>query len=96
MAISTGFGAVLIEENVLYRYETDQDQRDVEVSFVEDTRAHRFSYQTEIPDRNFIEYSVGATFVRGNGFQIMLEFRGIASHRYLSKNGFGLGFRKEF
>lgn len=96
VAISTGFGAVMIDQSILYRYETDQDQRDVEVSFVEDTRDRRFNYQTEVPDRDFIEYSVGATFIRGNGVQIMLEYRGISSHAYLDTSNIGLSFRKEF
>jgi hypothetical protein len=87
---------VLIEQSILYRFETDQDQRDVQISFVEDTRARRFTYQTEFPDQEFIEISVGATFVLRDGLQIMLEYRGISSHVNLDTNGIGLGFRKEF
>lgn len=95
-AVSTKFGSVLIEQSVFYKHETDQDQRDVEISFFEDSRARRFSYQTEVPDRNFIEYSLGITFIVENGLQVLLEYRGISSHRLLDSNGVALGFRKEF
>lgn len=95
-AISTGFGVVLVEQSILYRYETDEDQRDVQVSFVEDTRSRRFTYQTERPDRDYLEIGVGATFVLQNGLQLGLGYRGIASHRFLSANGVELNFRKEF
>lgn len=95
-AISTKIGAVVLDQSVLYRYETDQDQRSVEISFVEDTRSRRFTYQTEVPDRDFLEFTVGATLILQNGLQLMFDYRGIGSHRYLSTNGFSLGFRKEF
>jgi uncharacterized protein YhjY with autotransporter beta-barrel domain len=96
VAVSTSFGVVVIEESLLYRYESDQDQRDVQVSFVEDTRARRFSYQTERPDRDFLEFSVGATFVLKNGVQVLAEYRGITSHDYLDSNAIAVGFRNEF
>jgi uncharacterized protein YhjY with autotransporter beta-barrel domain len=96
VAVSTNFGVVVIEQSLLYRYETDQDQRDVAVSFVEDTRARRFSYQTEVPDRDFLEFSVGATFVLKNGVQVLTEYRAIGSHAYLDSSAIAVGFRNEF
>lgn len=95
-AISATFGALLIEQSILYRYETDQDQRNIEISFVEDTRSSRFTYQSERPDRDFLQISVGGTFILQNGLQLGLGYRGIASHRYLSSNGVEFLFRKEF
>lgn len=95
-AISTKFGSVLIEQSLLYKYETDQDQRSIQVSFLEDSRARRFSYQTEVPDRDFLEYSLSTTFNLRSGLQILLEYRGISSHRFLDTNGVAVGFRKEF
>ncbi len=71
-AISTTFGALLIEQSILYRYETDQDQRNIEISFVEDTRSSRFTYQSERPDRDFLQISVGGTFILQNGLQLGL------------------------
>ncbi len=95
-AISTRFGVVLFEQNILYRHETDQDQRSIDASFVEDSRSQRFSYQTEVPDRDFLEFNVSTTFIVQNGWQFMLEYRGIAAHRFLDTNGIALGLRKEF
>ena len=89
-------GVVLIEQSILYRYETDEDQRDVEVSFVEDTRSRRFTYQTEKPDRDFLQIAVGATLILQNGLQLSLGYRGISSHRFLNSDGVEFGFRKEF
>lgn len=95
-AISTNFGAVLIGGSIFYRYEDDQVQRDVQVSFVEDTRSRRFTYQTEIPDREFIDYFAAVAFVLPRGLQIFLVYRGNSSHDYLNVRAGTIGFRKEF
>jgi uncharacterized protein YhjY with autotransporter beta-barrel domain len=95
IALSTSFGVVVIHESLAYRYETDQDQRNVEVSFVEDTRSRRFTYQTEKPDRGFLEFTIGATFILRNGLQVLTEYGGITSHKYLDTHSFVVGFRKE-
>lgn len=95
-AFSTKFGAVLVGGSMLYKYEADQDQRNVEVSFVEDTRARRFSFQTEKPDREFVEFLFSTTFVLPSGLQIFLAYRGISSHEFLNVSAGTLGFRREF
>lgn len=95
-AFSSNFGAVLLGGSILYKHEADQDQRDVEISFVEDTRARRFSYQTEKPDRNFVEFLATTTFVLPNGLQLFIVYRGISAHKFLNVNAGTLGFRKEF
>jgi len=96
VALGTGFGVVLIEQSLLYRHESDQDQRFVQVSYVEDTRARRFTYQTEVPDRDFLDLAVGATLVLQGGLQVMVDYRSISSHDYLDTDAFAVGFRKEF
>lgn len=95
-AFGTNFGVLLFGGSAMYKYESQQDQRDVEVSFVEDTRARRFIYQTEKPDRDYVEYLATATFVLPNGVQLFLVYRGITSHDYVDIAAGFLGFRKEF
>jgi uncharacterized protein YhjY with autotransporter beta-barrel domain len=96
VALSTSFGVVVIEQNLGYRYETGMDQRNVEVSFVGDLRDKRFTYLTETPDRDFLQYSFVTRFLLANNWEWMLEYAGIASHRYLSRDAVVLGFRKGF
>ena len=96
VAISTNFGVVLIEQNLFYRYEAGMDQRDVEVSFAGDPRAKRFTYQTDEPDDDFLQYSFIARFLLANNWEWMFEYTGISSHRYLSRDAVVLGFRKGF
>ena len=96
VAISTNFGVVLVEQNLFYRYEAGMDQRDVEVSFAGDTRSKRFTYQTDEPDDDFLQYSFISRFLLANNWEWMLEYTGIASHRFLSRDAIVLGFRKGF
>ncbi len=96
VAISTNFGVVLVEQDLFYRYETGMDQRNVEVSFAGDPRDKRFTYQTDEPDRDFLQYSLITRFLLANNWEWMLEYTGISSHRYLSRNAIVLGFRKGF
>ncbi len=56
ISIKTRKGMVMsLQGSLAWKHEFDKDQRDVEVSFVDDTRAKRFTYQTEKPDRDFFE-----------------------------------------
>ena len=96
VAISTNFGVVLVEQNLFYRYEAGMDQRDIEVSFADDPRARRFTYQTDEPDEDFLQYSFITRFLLANNWEWMLEYTGISSHRYLSRDAVMLGFRKGF
>ena len=96
VAISTSFGVVLIQQDLAYRYETGMDQRDIEVSFALDQRGKRFTYQTDEPDRDFLQYNFATRFLLANDWEWMLQYTGIASHRYLSRNAVVLGFRKGF
>jgi uncharacterized protein YhjY with autotransporter beta-barrel domain len=95
-AFSPSFGSLVISGSVLCKYESNQDQRNVDVSFVDDRRARRFNYQTESPDRVFVDYFASATFLLPNGLQLFAVYRGIASHRFLDVSAGTVGFRKEF
>ncbi|MGH8165677.1 MAG: autotransporter outer membrane beta-barrel domain-containing protein, partial [Woeseiaceae bacterium] len=96
VAISTNFGVVLVEQNLFYRYEAGMDQRDVEVSFAGDPRSRRFTYQTDEPDDAFLQYSFISRFLLADNWEWMLEYTGISSHRFLSRDAIVLGFRKGF
>jgi len=62
VAFATNFGVVVPQASLDWMHEFENDQRNVEVSFVGDTRQKRFSYETESPDRNWFEFNAGVTF----------------------------------
>ena len=95
VAASTDFGVVVAQQSVYYKHEFKQDQRDVEVSFVEDNLARRFTYQTKKPDRNFFEFNAGLVFVLPRGIQAFVNFRTLFSHKFLDSHAETIGFRYE-
>ncbi len=74
----------------------EMNQRDVEVSFVSDTRAKRFTYQTEDPDEDFFELNTGVMFVLPKGTQVFAEYRTLLGHKFFDNYSFSAGLRKEF
>ena len=64
--------------------EFDLDQRDLEVSFVDDPRENpkRFTCETEKPDRKFFEFNAGVSVVLPNGIQGFANFRTLVGHSY--------------
>jgi len=81
-ATSTGFGVLTMQGALDWKHEFDQDQRNIEVSFVDDLRAKRFTYQTEKPDRDFFELNAGVSVVLPNGMQGFANFRTLLGHSY--------------
>ncbi|MCH9693169.1 MAG: autotransporter outer membrane beta-barrel domain-containing protein [Gammaproteobacteria bacterium] len=96
VAISTGFGVVLVSEYFNWKHEFDDKQRDVEVSFAGDTRNQRFNYQTDAADEDYFTYGISLTFIFGNDFDAFVAYERTSSHDFLSAHMFNLGFRKGF
>lgn len=63
-----------------WKHEFENDQRNVEVSFVDDTRSKRFTYQTNAPDRNWGEINAGLIAVLPNGMQASGNYRTIVGN----------------
>ena len=83
------------QASVYWKHEFDQDQRDVDVSFVEDKRSKQFSYETERPDRDFFEFNVGLSLVLSHGFQTFMNFRALSGHDYYDNYAGTMGMRIE-
>ena len=95
MATNTSFGVLTTQSSLSWRHEFDRDQRDIDVSFVEDQDAFLFSYETEDPDRNFFEYSLSFAFVLPDGVQTFISYRTLFGHDYLDNHIGTLGLRIE-
>jgi len=92
---STSFGVVTMQPSLFWKHEFEQGQRDVEVSFVEDLEAKRFTYQTEKPDRDFFELNAGVSVVLPNGIQGFVNFRTLLGHSYFDSYAGTVGLRVE-
>jgi uncharacterized protein YhjY with autotransporter beta-barrel domain len=96
VAISMDFGVLVFQQSFSWRHEFANKQRDVEVSFVEDSRPKRFTYKTEPPDTDFYDFNVGLVFALNNDVQVMVEYSTLVSHDFFESDTISAGFRKEF
>lgn len=90
---STDFGVMTLQGAFNWKHEFDQKQRDVEVSFVGDTRSKRFTYETEKPDEDFFEFNGGFSMVLPNGIQPYGNFRALLGHKFFDNYAVAVGLR---
>jgi outer membrane autotransporter protein len=95
-AISTGGGVLSPQVTLAWKHEFENDQRDIDVSFVGDTRSKQFSYETDKPDRDYFEANAGVVFVLPNGVQAFANYGMIFGHRFLDSAVGSIGARMEF
>ena len=97
VALRTGFGVIVPQASFDWRYEFENDQRDVEVSFVGDTQeAKRFTYETQPPDRIWFEINAGVVAVLGNQVQVFGNYRTIVGHSFFDSHAGTIGLRYTF
>src|SRR5262249_43820608 len=96
VSISTNFGVVVVGQHVYYKHEFQDDQRTVTASFVQDSSNQPFQFQTEFPERNYMEVGIDGIVVFPGGFQFFLGYEQLASHRYFDTGTISAGIRKEF
>jgi outer membrane autotransporter protein len=92
------FGALLVQGNLDYIHEFDNDQRSVNIRFVQDIRPvpRTFQYQTEEPDRDFVRLGLSFVAVLRNGVQPFLSLQSMLSNSQFDENyGATLGVRFE-
>jgi len=92
-AFSTSFGVVVPQVGITWKHEFLNDQRDVQVSFVGDTRAKRFIYQTESPDRDFFDINAGVVIALPMGIQTFANVRTLAGHSFFNESSVTIGAR---
>jgi outer membrane autotransporter protein len=95
-SFSTGFGLVVPQASFDWIHEFENDQRNVQVSFVDDTRAKRFTYQTEPPDRDWLEINAGVVVVLPNGLQVFGNYRTIVGNSIFDSQAGTIGLRVAF
>jgi uncharacterized protein with beta-barrel porin domain len=94
--VETWFGAVVPEAGIEWRHEFANDQRSVDVSFVDDQARRKFSYETESPDRNFGVVSGGVVAVLPNGFQPFVSFQALVANEQVDGYSGLAGMRYSF
>ncbi|MDH5669093.1 MAG: autotransporter outer membrane beta-barrel domain-containing protein, partial [Nitrospira sp.] len=82
--------------SVDWKHELSNDQRNVQVSFVGDMRAKRFTYQTESPDRDWFEINAGVSAALPHGLQSYVNYRVLVGHSFFDSHAGMIGLRYTF
>lgn len=90
---NTRFGVMTTQAGIAWKHEFDQDQRNVEVSFVDDSNSIRFSYETEEPDRDFFEFSLGFSFIMPDDMHMFFNYRTLIGHDFIDNHVGSFGLR---
>jgi len=93
---STGFGVIVPQATVEYVHEFLDDQRSVGFRFVQDLRRRRFLYQTDPPDRDYVNVAFGISVVFPGGVTGFANFRELVGYRDRSSHAVSLGVRFAF
>jgi outer membrane autotransporter protein len=96
VAISTGFGVIVPQATVEYVHEFLDDQRSVGFRIVQDLSQQRYLFQTEPPDRDYLNLGVGVSMVLPNGLQPFLSFREMVGYNDRSSHTVAIGLRVPF
>jgi len=96
IVINTGFGVIVPQTTVEYVHEFLDDQRSVGFRFVQDLRQRKFLYQTDRPDRDYMNVAVGVSMIFPGGVTGFANFRELVAYRDRSSHAISLGVRFEF
>jgi outer membrane autotransporter protein len=82
------FGALIVQFNADYIHEFDNEQRRVDVSFVQDLRPTRkvFQYQTEEPVEGFVKAGLNFVFVLQGGIQPFINLQAMVGNEQFKSN----------
>lgn len=95
-AFSFRYGVFLPQASLAWKHEFADDQRDINVSFVGDTREKKFTFQTDSPDRNFWVLNAGLTLMLPHGFQAFGNYRTWFGNSIYNSHAGTLGLRVNF
>ena len=93
---STGFGVIVPQASVEYVHEFLDDQRSVGFRLAQDLGSRRFLFQTDTPDRDYVNLSVGASVVLRDGLTAFVNYRELLGYRDRSSHAVSLGLRIAF
>ncbi|HEY6529644.1 MAG TPA: autotransporter outer membrane beta-barrel domain-containing protein [Cellvibrionaceae bacterium] len=94
-AVSTGWGVWAPQIGASFINEFENKSRQVQVSFTGDTRAKRFSYDTEEGDSSYLALSAGSVFVLKNGLQFYVNAETYTAYENYSRTVVSGGLRLE-
>jgi len=95
-AFSTRFGVVVPQFGADWVHEFEDDQREIQFSFVNDLRSKSLAFQNESPDRDFFEIHAGTSIVMAHNFQAYVNYRAITGHSYFDGHSVNFGLRIGF
>jgi len=97
MPLNLSSSVLMIQGNVDYLHEFDNDQRLVNVRFVQDLRANprTFQFQTDEPVRDYFKLGVSAIWVLPGGIQPFLNLQGMVGNEQFDNYAATLGVRWE-
>jgi outer membrane lipase/esterase len=96
IAISTGLGVIVPQATVEYVHEFMDDQRSVGFRFVQDLGGRKFRYQTDPPDRDYMNLALGVSMIFPGGTTGFVNFRELVAYRDRSSHAVTLGVRFAF
>lgn len=96
-AFSTAMGVLIPQFNADYIHEFANSQRFIGVQFAEDLRATptRFTFQNDVPVRNYFNLGTGLVMVLPNGWQPFVNFRAMVGNEQFNNYAGTFGLRIE-
>lgn len=96
-AFSTGFGVLVPQFNADYIHEFANSQRFIHVQFTEDLRTTptKFTFQNDVPVRNYFNLGTGLLMVLPNGWQPFVNFRAMVGNEQFNNYAGTFGLRIE-
>ena len=88
--------SIVPQVSATWKHEFENGQRDIAVSFVGDLRGKRFTYQTEVPDRDWGEVNIGVSAISPRGLQLFGNFRTLVGSKYFDSRAVSVGLRLPF
>jgi uncharacterized protein YhjY with autotransporter beta-barrel domain len=96
-AISTGLGVLVPQVNADYIHEFANSQRFLNVQYVQDLNPTptKFSFQNDVPVRNYFNVGTGLMMVLPNGWQPFVNFRAMVGNTQFNNYAGMFGLRIE-
>jgi uncharacterized protein YhjY with autotransporter beta-barrel domain len=96
-AFSTGLGVLVPQFNADYIHEFANSQRFINVQFAQDFRATptKFTFQNDVPVRNYFYLGTGLLMVLPNGWQPFVNFRAMVGNEQFNNYAGMFGLRIE-
>ena len=97
-AFSTGLGVLVPQFNADYIHEFANSQRFINVQFAQDGRgadATKFTFQNDVPVRNYFNLGTGLLMVLPNGWQPFVNFRAMVGNEQFNNYAGMFGLRIE-